>query len=383
MIALFVLIAVVLVLILVVWLWTRSTPSDSRAVADVVAEVADGSGERSDARFGLYDGGANYRVGDAIQLAPDVKEPEFGIVVLGPPEVVDSTTIRVPVRFTSILPLWAKRDVAGDPVLAFLVTQNGTDEDGPHWISTKVTYGDGSSEELALVKGGSQDGYIYFEPDPDMGPPPTGPINVDDFVTMDLMDASEELLEVHLAHRTSPPERAQFRDGAPLNPEVIEGIGPRLQRAGADVRMDPPVRGLGDPMPIATREDNPLETLTALGPPEIFGDDLMRLRLRITNSYGEPLVVPATSLRLGTAPDSHGRVHHLWDAIGTWQIESMELDLPEAFPDEQLETGATREGYVYFGAGDGGDALPDEPFVTLWGYTNWLDWWPIDLRDSP
>ncbi|MDE2937931.1 MAG: hypothetical protein OXR67_03300 [Chloroflexota bacterium] len=46
-------------------------------------------------------------VGEAVLLQDDWKEPPFAATVLGPPEPVDETTVKVPMRLTSVLPAWS------------------------------------------------------------------------------------------------------------------------------------------------------------------------------------------------------------------------------------------------------------------------------------
>ncbi len=71
-------------------------------------------------------------IGEPVQLQTSWKEPPFAVTILGPPEVVDQHTVRVPSRITSIIPKWSYGDIGGN-FLAMLYTRSDTDEETISW----------------------------------------------------------------------------------------------------------------------------------------------------------------------------------------------------------------------------------------------------------
>lgn len=142
-------------------------------------------------------------IGEAVQIQTDWKEPPFAVIVLGPPEPAGNALVRLPVRVGSILPLWRLGDVAFPGMV--LETEEGQD-DGAAWDNIGMNPRHSFPPDLALVKGGSQEGYVYFRPED--GSPHDGT-----FTELHYLDGTEQIVMVELHRRVRAPERVQFEGG--------------------------------------------------------------------------------------------------------------------------------------------------------------------------
>lgn len=140
-----------------------------------------------------------------MQIQTDWKEPPFAVTVLGPPEPAGDFRVRLPVRLSSVLPLWRLGDVAFPGMV--LETEEDQGE-GTSWDNIGVNPRHSFPPDLALVKGGSEDGYVYFRPEGDS--PHDG-----NFTELHYLDGTEQVVMVELDRQVQAPERVQFGEGTP------------------------------------------------------------------------------------------------------------------------------------------------------------------------
>ena len=215
--------------------------------------------------------------GESVQLQMDRKQPPFAILVLGPPEAVNDIMLQVPVRVTSIIPRWSYDDVGG--FYPTLVSSLGQDGDYFSWTTFHPNLPADSFRGVTLVKGGSHDGHIYFFPDEEKDKSS----QIHQLVKLEFLDITEALVDVDLTRSVPPTERVRFDNGVPVTPAVIRGVGQRLRGSEWSELRDPPTFQMGDTASVDDESGEVLYDLTVLDPPEPFGENSVRLRLRITN----------------------------------------------------------------------------------------------------
>ena len=306
-------------------------------------------------------------IGGAVLLHTDWDEPPFAATALGPPEVVDDTTVRVPLRITSIIPRWAYDDI-GYPV-ASLRTDPDDNGDVREWsIDPWNNYSPSSNLEddfrgIVLAQGGSHDGFLYFKADDGRG---DNAVPDQPFTELHFIDGSGEIIYVDLTRSVPPPERMDFENGPPRGDQLTLGLGDQLKRMGsqwADMGEPPPAAGIGDTVELTHNPESPWLDLTVLTPPEQVGDATVRLRARITARARGEEQYSFLPLQLATSPDRNGRIHHLWE---TARIEEDDDAAPNSLEGVTLQRGDTREGYIYFRPEEDSAGMPPETFTTLW-----------------
>ncbi len=320
-------------------------------------------------------------IGEDVQLQSGRKEPPFSIAVLGPPEIVDETTMRVPTRITSIISRWTCDTYSS--CLAFLY--HGPDYTSEHnW--TNVDSDNDPYRGVNLVKGGSHEGFIYFRDDSGV---PDATIPEQPFTELHYLDETEELIVVDLARAVPVPERIRFEGGdigTLWNNPPSPGVGKRLSGSFWDFRAAPPRVGIGDTVTVPNFGDypkpnvsDPMMELTVLGQPETFDERTVRLRLRVAPllEEGQPYrLMSYPPLTLSTAPDTHGRLHHAWEAVTD---SSADDTLTDSFIGLEMRKGQTYEAYAYFRKFPSEEPLPAEPFAILWYGDSTFDF-PIFLN---
>ena len=307
-------------------------------------------------------------VGEAAHLQFDWEEPPFAITVLGPPEA-DGSTIRVPVRVTSIISRWSPGHSYS--FLAELHTAPGEDGAVTSWLHAPCQDGPaGWFQDVVLVKGGSHEGFICFEGE--MGEPAPGR----PFVGLQYHDeGSGWPFRVDLTRSVPIPERVRFEDGKPSGNAPVAEVGDRLADSHWRQVEEPPTARMADSVTV-TVFDEPSFDLTVLGQPEMVGDDTARVRIRITSRIEGEEEYGYLALDLSTSPDGYGRIHHLWSQNS---YSGDGAALPDSFGGVTLEEGESHEAFAYFRALDG--EAPSTPFTTLW---YWQDGsaFPIDLTSA-
>ncbi len=303
-------------------------------------------------------------IGETGQLQFDWEEPPFAITVLAPPEAADGSTVRVPARFTSIISRWRYGPYS---LLAELHTARGEDGTVISWLDSPCE--EGPFDDVILVKGGSHEGFICFEGERGESAPDRP------FVGLQYLDeGSDWPFRVDLTRSVPIPERVLFEDGKPSGNATVAGIGYRLVDSLWSHVVEPPPAGIGDSVTV-TNHGQPWFDLTVLGQPEMVGEAVARVRIRIASRAEDEEEYGYVPLELSTGPDAHGRIHHLWDFTSFAEGGAA---LTDSFTGVTLAKGEVREAYAYFRAPDGEAGAPPTPFTTLW-YWHDVSAFPIDL----
>ena len=312
--------------------------------------------------------------GKPVLLQPDRKEPPYVITVLGPPEVIHETALRVPVRITGVIPRWAYDDVGY--VLASLRTAPDRNGHSRRWVTTwddaTPSLREGSFRGVILAHGGTHEGFLYFEADDDHDRTvPNQP-----FVALNYLDGTETLIEVDLTRRIAHPEGSVFPDGPPLKDVYDRRIMLKPAAFGVRWAKVPSAARIGDTLEVTPLAGSPWLHLTVLAPPETAADNSVRLRARITARARGKERYAYFPLQVSTAPDRNGRIHHLWDFA---RIDREDIDLPDSLHGVTLARGQSTEGFVYFRPEDDSDgSVSAGAFTTLW-YGPRLMELPVDL----
>ena len=320
-------------------------------------------------------------IGESIQIQTDLKEPPFSVMALGPAERVDGETVRVPVRVTAIVPRWSLSSIGG----YFLTSiQTAPDEHGElvSWsnLDTSPSPYSPELENVTLIKGGSHEMHLYFRADDgDERTLPDRP-----FVELHYFDGSEQIFASDLTRSVAIPERTTFDAGslgAPWDAPPVEGVDIRLSGGQWGHIPTPPKAGIGEtarattftdwPNPV---RDKPSYDLTVLSAPEAFDDRTVRVRLRI-GSLEDDLSLRALYFQLSSAPDTYGRIRHLWESQPLYDKDA---SLPDSLPDATLAAGQTAEGHVYFRPPNDAAAQSDAELTIFW-HGDYLFEQPITL----
>ncbi len=296
-------------------------------------------------------------IGEAVQIQTDWKEPPFAVTVLGPPESAGNALVRLPVRVSSILPLWRLGDVAFP---AMVLESDESQDDGAAWDNIGMNPRHSFPPGLVLVKGGSEEGYVYFGPED--GSPHDGT-----FTELHYLDDTEQIVMVELDRRVQPPERVQFEGGTLVSVWgnlPTYSVSERLKGSQWENLPIPAMAGVGETVEVFEpngRDYEPWYSLTVLRAPETFDEETLRVRLRIT-SHREELRVIALDFQLSAAPDRFGRLQFLLEP--PWNAESSEL--ADSFEDTTLGMGGTHEAFVYFRNADNEPVPRPETLSLLW-----------------
>ena len=305
-------------------------------------------------------------IGEPVALQTDWKEPPFAVTVLGPPEIQDPTTLRVPVRITGILPRWSYDDVGG--FIASLQTTPDENGDVLEWsnspwndYATSLPAREATFKGLTLALGGTHEDFIYFKADD-----PGGNNGIPDrpFTELHYMDGTETVIFVDLNRSVPVADRPVFENGALQRTGPTPDLTERLRRHGSDLwdEAETPTAGIGDTVRLTHNPGTEWLNLTVLGPPEASGTTTVRLPVRLTARVtGREPYHRILPLQLSTGPDAHGRLHHLWEA---WSEAA--ATYPDSVDGITLGRGESREGYVYFRPDNDVTGFPDEPFTLLW-----------------
>ena len=120
--------------------------------------------------------------------------------------------------------------------------------------------------------------------------------------------------------------------------------------------------------------------MVVLAPLESAVGDSVQLRVRITAQVRGEERYAYFPLQIATAPDTNGRIHHLWESAA---IGREDPKLPHSLHGITLKKGKSTEEFSYFRPGDYADVdVPQQPFTTLWYGPRLLEL-PVDMtRDS-
>ena len=325
-------------------------------------------------------------IGEPIQLQTSWKEPPFAVTILGPTEVVDQFTVRVPARITAILPRWSFGDIGGS-FLAMLCTRSDSDGEAISW-DNNCEYDHrhpGSLHEdwessVVLVKGGSREGFLYFQSD-DSNEDRSVPD--EPFVDLQYLDETEQELVVDLTRNRPIPERVRFDDGrigTLWDDPPVDGVGWRLSDSQWGELQSPPVAAIGDTVSVVdpdASEDSWFD-FTVLEPPGVFDNHTLRIRLRITAKSEDDLECRHFDFQLSSGPDTFGRIRNLWKSERAWDVTS---ERPDSFTEITLSQGQTHDAFVYFSAPNGRDASDLDSLTLLWYGLRMFEM-PIFLSDD-
>ncbi len=298
-------------------------------------------------------------IGEAVQLQTSWKDPPFAVTVLGPLEPAGDMLVKLPVRITSVLPRWRLSDV-GFPG-ALLETVEAGDGNRVSWDNIDVEPIHTFPADLALIKGGSHEGYLFFGSEGQSLPDRP-------FTELHYLDDTEQVVIVELGRRVSTPERISFDEGSfgtVWDDRPVEGVSERLEGSQwANTPVPARVR-VGETVEVVVpteRDLAPLYALTVLELPEVFDEHTLRVRLRIT-SREEELRAMHLDFQLSPAPDRFGRLDFLCESL-PWHEER--VGLPDSFQNVTLGIGETHEAFVYFRIPDRAPTLPPESLTLLW-----------------
>ena len=313
-------------------------------------------------------------IGEAVQLQSSWKEPPFAITVLGPPESVGGTLVRLPVRITSVLPRWRICDIAFPGAL--LETDEDEDRKRVSWEIIDMKARHDFPADLALIKGGSHEGYLFF--DSEESSLPDRP-----FAELHYLDDTEQIVMVELDRSAKTPERLLVDDGSlgtVWGDPPLDGVSERLSGSQwANTPVPTPAR-VGDTVEVFASTGYGMEpsyALTVLGSPEALDERTLRVRLRITSREAE-LQAMELYFQLSSAPDKFGRLHFLWESP-RWHEENG--DLADSFRDVKLGMGETHEAFLYFRVPDKKPVPEPEALAILW-YGPVMFELPVLLRSS-
>lgn len=298
---------------------------------------------------------------------------------------MDETTVKVPIRLTSVLPAWSYPHQGWHGL--FLRTAPDANGKVREWTSLyrddHLARKDGWIDpfsEVILFRAGTHEGYVYFGPDhrEDDKSALDEPFN-----TLQFMDGSEEMIMVDLTRFIPPAPRARFDRCRPDNPALPDNVLVAL-RNGDDYWSDLPDLEpalLGDTVAIAAEEGGlPSLDLTVLGGPEAGDGASLRVPVRVVARHDSGPRGYSVGAWLSTPPDTYGRIHHTLPVLDRFSDsrrpqESLDLD--------GMAMGEVREGFLYFAPHDDQDytVKPDEPFTILWYGPDWLEL-PMDLSVS-
>lgn len=284
-------------------------------------------------------------VGEPIRVQFDYEEQPFSLTVLGTPEPVDETTVRLPVRVTAVT---ETLDFFYVTYFGYLETEADAEGASTEWwgepCEPEVTQG------LTLVQGGSIEDFICFSSDPyeaEGQPVPDEP-----FIRLTSFDGEEFIRVVDLTRSVTPGERQTFRPGYVWGEEPVARIGDTVTAF--------------DCWPPAAYAE-----LTVLQPAELFDEIATRVRVRITVLDSEPLYW-LSSVELASGPERYGRVHR-WTQLRNASDSSM---YPDTLADVTLAASESDEGFLYFEAAASPQA--DLPAALLY----WSECWPRPVHLS-
>lgn len=286
-------------------------------------------------------------IGELVRIQEDWDEPLYGLVVLGPLEMMDGVA-RLPVRIVAVTDMLNVSEI----YTPFASIAADPDESGSElrWWSVDEC-DDSIASQSTLVLEGTHEGYICFEEDPSLQP--GQPSDELPFVTFEAYYGDEEVI-VDLTRSVDIPTRRRF--------------------APDDLWGGLPHQVLNEPAKAVSCYDSEELEVVALGLPETVEgtDNAVRVRLKITASGPYEVGIDFLPFELTTAPEQHGRIH-LWERV--WDDEDPAL-FPGGFSGV-LQPGESREGYVYFRRGE------DTPESQHHALLAWRDCqqFPIHLRE--
>ncbi len=297
-------------------------------------------------------------IGESVQLQTSWKEPPFAVTVLGPPECAGEELVKLPVRITSVLTRWRLSDI-GFPA-ALLATAEAGDASEVSWDNIDLGQRHTFPTDLALVKGGSHEGYFFFGSEGQSMPDRP-------FIELRYLDGSEEIVMVELGRRVRTPERVSFDAGSlgtVWDDPPVGGVSERLRGSQWESAPVPARVSVGETVEVVRatgQAAEPLYALTVLGLPEAFDENTSRVGLRIM-SREDDLHTMHLDYQMSPAPDRFGRLEFLWESL-PWHKAA---GLPDLFQDVTLGIGETHEAFVYFRIPGSAPILPPKALAILW-----------------
>ena len=291
-----------------------------------------------------------------------VQDPPYAITVLGEPEIIDETTLRVPTRFTSVVERWLFESYY--LTFAYLALPDG--QGGMQvWQQETCEY-ENTSESVELVKGGWFDGYICFVPEDDeygqyeWGETPTRP---DSWLEYSYYseESDPKPLVIDLTRTVEAVEPVRFDNGVPNGP--VQGIDPRVTHIEWWEEEAWPSGGIDDPVTVSDYLGIPEFEVTVLSEPEIYDSTTVRLRFNLKSIFLDELDIHRPWFELTTAPDAQGR---LGERRWTTTEDESGSPLPDSFHDVTLTYNESHEGWAYFTAPEGETVSEDDLPTIFW-----------------
>ena len=315
----------------------------------------------------------NVAIGEPALIQTDWKTYPFAITILGRPEIVDTITVRLPIRVTAVTFRWTFADEYAPHYIGFLLTD--PDGEGDTWwpsMSGGVNVFQ-QFEDTILAMGGSREGFIYFEADDDTVDKsvPDQPFALFEYFN----DEADCFVQIDLTRSAPIWEPIRFEEGARSGDVPVEGISERLAAFGIKwVRGDGiPTKRVGDTVTVTNARGDPWADLTVLGQLEMTGQATARILLRIASRMDEELRLDALGLELSSAPDASGRITRVWEQTSFGDYSAALVD---SSSNATLSPGEAREAYMYFRAPIHEEASSTYPLVTLW---YWYNSYPLPI----
>ena len=289
-------------------------------------------------------------IGETVQHQYLVQDPPYAITVLGEPEIIDETTLRVPTRFTSVVERWDYK-----PYLyltsAYLVLP---DANGSKQVWEWTLCGRESvTISVTLVKGGWLDGFLCFRPednlsyqyewDEERGRP-------DSWLRLIYYggESDSHPLLIDLTQSAEFADPVRFEGGVSDGP--VKEIDPRVYHIHWLEEEAWPNGTIGDPIAVSDSGEMLRFEVTVLSEPEVYNSTTVRFRIAFTYSYPDTLDIHLPSFELTGPPDEQGRLREIWSSLTEDESGS---PLPDGFHDITLADDESHEGWAYFTAPEG------------------------------
>ncbi len=299
--------------------------------------------------------------GEPVQVQGGYREAPYAVTILGQPEPIDETMLRLAVRYTSIVGRWPYE--SANLVEARMAIPG---DDGELSVWAEKPCPDAAEQSGQIVKGGWIDSNICFAPaeepevqEEDGLPRPAAWAEFD--VDWLLSDPLERPVFVDLTQQVTPAPPARFENGRQTSP--VAGIDERLRFIRWPISDDVPLRGYGDPVVVwGAYYWNSRET-AALSGVEVFSSTIVRFRVSITNKGLLFGTADRTGVVLTGFPDQNGRIPGVWSAI---YEDDTGAPLADSFAGVDIERGESHEAYMYFRAPESSIAPTDGMPAILW-----------------
>ena len=312
--------------------------------------------------------------GEPVQVQHHYSEAPYAVTILGQPEPVGETILRLPVRYTSIVGRWPYEWAT---LVQSRMALTGDDGELSFWQGVPCAAEVEQSGQI--VKGGWIDSHICFapaeEPEALWEDGLERPESWVEFnVGWLLSDPLERPVYIDLTQQVTPAPPAQFENGRPLS--TVAGIDERLRFISWPSPDDVPLRSYGDPVEVfGAYHWNSFKTI-AISEVETVDSTMVRVRVSLANDGLLFSTADKTGIELTGLPNSHGFIDTVWRTTYTDNSGTL---FPDSFRDVEIERGESFEAYMYFRAPEGVIAPVDGMSAILWAPDINGDYTPIYL----